>query len=99
MRKPDGTLLPGSGYGYMWWVGDSTLPTELSDQLYAAVGTGEQFLGVLPELDVVFVHRTDTDLPPSQFKPVNHSEIMTMLKMVVEAYAPGRKALDSAPDW
>ncbi len=91
VRKPDGTLLPGSGYGYMWWVGDSTLPPKLSDQLYAAVGTGEQFLGVLPRLGIVFVHRTDTDLPPEEFNTVDHSDIMTMLKMVAEAYDPERE--------
>jgi CubicO group peptidase (beta-lactamase class C family) len=42
---------PHSGYGYMWWV---------LEEVYYAAGTGGQRLFILPEDDLVIVHRTDT---------------------------------------
>jgi CubicO group peptidase (beta-lactamase class C family) len=49
---------PGlDGYGYMWWI----LGGELGDRgAYTATGVGTQTITVVPELDVVFVHRVDT---------------------------------------
>lgn len=47
---------PGmSGYGYMWWLLDEPLSGG-----YAALGAGGHAVVVLPEHDVVFVHRVDT---------------------------------------
>ena len=46
-----------TGYGYMWWVfgeGWEEYGT------YSALGVGSQTITVLPELDIVFVHRVDT---------------------------------------
>jgi CubicO group peptidase (beta-lactamase class C family) len=55
----------GYGYGYMWWVFPKGTPSkwpELSKyHKFAASGTGSQFLMVIPEIDLVFVVRGDTD--------------------------------------
>ncbi len=58
----------GRGYGYMWWVypagsfGDAAnLAQSNRYDKYSATGTGGQFILVIPEADVVFVHRGDTD--------------------------------------
>ena len=49
---------PGlKGYGYMWWV----LGGELGRQgAYTALGVGDQTITIIPDLDIVFVHRVDT---------------------------------------
>jgi CubicO group peptidase (beta-lactamase class C family) len=41
------------GYGYMWWidVGEG----------YSARGAGGHFIMIIPTLDLVIVHRADTD--------------------------------------
>lgn len=45
------------GYGYLWWV----LGGELGRHgAYTATGVGTQTITVVPDLDVVFVHRVDT---------------------------------------
>ncbi len=46
-----------NGYAYMWWVADS--PVE-GQKVFHASGTGGQIIFVIPGLDMVFVHRTDT---------------------------------------
>jgi CubicO group peptidase (beta-lactamase class C family) len=57
----------GTGYGYMWWtyragsVFTAKYPTLGKYTSYRALGTGEQGLWVIPEADLVVVHRADTD--------------------------------------
>lgn len=58
----------GKGYGYMWWVypaggfGEGSALSEL-DRYHklAAIGAGGHLLLVVPELELVIVHRADTD--------------------------------------
>lgn len=54
------------GYGYMWWVAangrhfdSATLP----DGAYTARGAGGHFILVIPQWDLVIVHRVNTFLP------------------------------------
>ncbi len=58
-------IAPGRGYGWMWWVYEpgslASLPTLNRHRILAASGTGGQLLAVLPDEDVVFVHRADTE--------------------------------------
>jgi len=56
------TVQEGTDYGYMWWVypqgGTDHLPEY---RVFTATGTGGQHILVVPEADVVIVHRGDTD--------------------------------------
>jgi CubicO group peptidase (beta-lactamase class C family) len=57
----------GSGYGMMWWTHEpGALPVESYPHLgrrnlVAGRGTGGQLVAVVPDLDLVYVHRGDTD--------------------------------------
>ena len=57
----------GTGYGYMWWTyqAGSTFtakyPTLARYTFFRGLGTGEQGLWVLPDADLVIVHRADSD--------------------------------------
>jgi hypothetical protein len=56
----------GTGYGLMWWTYDAgslgaPYPRLNEHDLYMARGTGGQALYVIPDADLVIVHRGDTD--------------------------------------
>lgn len=54
------------GYGYMWWVahGDVHFPQmSVPAGTYSARGAGGHYVVVVPSLDLVVVHRADTDTP------------------------------------
>lgn len=54
------------GYGYMWWVahGDVHFPQmSVPAGTYSAHGAGGHYVVVAPSLDLVVVHRADTDAP------------------------------------
>ncbi|MEJ2504530.1 MAG: serine hydrolase, partial [Gemmatimonadota bacterium] len=57
----------GAGYGYMWWTYDAgaldpdRYPELSRRALFMGRGTGGQGLWVIPEADLVVVHRGDTD--------------------------------------
>lgn len=74
-----------SGYGYMWWTGeeDGLFPhVSIREPGYYASGWGRQLAIVLPYLDLVVVHRVNTDLPnpfPSR------SEIGKLLWLILAA--------------
>jgi CubicO group peptidase (beta-lactamase class C family) len=57
----------GNGYGYLWWVfpGDPDAGSEWQrlDRI-AALGAGGHAMFIVPELDLLIVHRTDTDRGP-----------------------------------
>lgn len=56
----------GTRYGYMWWVfpkgygSDQGLEHVGQHEMYAALGAYGQVIMVIPEADVVFVHRVDS---------------------------------------
>ncbi|MSR61619.1 MAG: class C beta-lactamase-related serine hydrolase [Planctomycetes bacterium] len=55
----------GRGYGFLWWTyragSLAAYPHLNAHDLFAARGTGGQFLLVAPGAELVFVHRGDTD--------------------------------------
>lgn len=54
------------GYGYMWWVaveGRHFPFVHLSKGVFSARGAGGHVLLVVPDADLVIVHRVDTDAP------------------------------------
>lgn len=63
--KPHTDFGNGRGYGYMWWTYEpgslESYPVANNQRLYVGKGTGGQLLLIAPELDLVFVHRSDTD--------------------------------------
>lgn len=61
------------GYGYMWWVGGGIIH---------AAGTGGQRLFILPEQNIVFVHRVNTDIKGNRVKS---KKIHRLLDMILEA--------------
>jgi len=68
------------GYGYMWWTGIPGVPREMES--WAARGGGGHMILVVPELDLVFVHRVHMDRQHS----VNWGSIVGMINRVVAAH-------------
>lgn len=65
--RPVSDLGDGRGYAFMWWTyapgsldADRYAPIA-PYHIYAGSGTGGQLVAVVPELDLVVVHRGDTD--------------------------------------
>ncbi|HSR41771.1 MAG TPA: serine hydrolase, partial [Longimicrobiales bacterium] len=75
----------GGGYGYMWW----TLGGELGERgAYSALGVGTQAVTVVPELDLVFVHRVDTYAGDR----VRGGDVFELLRRLVDARRAGPAA-------
>ncbi|UCF05449.1 MAG: serine hydrolase, partial [bacterium] len=61
-----GGYIPGTYYGYMWWVFPVGYGAERSydrigeHAMYAALGAYGQVIMVIPDLQLVFVHRVDS---------------------------------------
>ena len=56
---------PDHGYGYMWWTGDGEscfAHVSVAGHCFYAAGNYGQYVVVIPELDLVVVHRVDTDV-------------------------------------
>jgi CubicO group peptidase (beta-lactamase class C family) len=51
------------GYGYMWWVWDAPGSSGPFAGAFTGMGAGGQFITVLPSLDMVIAHKTDTSQP------------------------------------
>ncbi len=65
--RPVSDFGDGRGYGYMWWtyaagsVSPETYPTMARYDSYMGRGTGGQAVWVIPDAEMVIVHRADTD--------------------------------------
>ncbi|MFO8234089.1 MAG: serine hydrolase [Bacteroidales bacterium] len=63
----DAALYGVDGYGYMWWVARDNnkyphLPSvDIPEGSYSARGAGGHMVLVIPEFDLVIIHRVDTD--------------------------------------
>jgi CubicO group peptidase (beta-lactamase class C family) len=69
------------GYGHLWWVWD---PLSASDPLagaFTAWGVGGQYITVVPKLDMVIAHKTDT----ANRKAVTARQYDAVLRMIVAA--------------
>jgi hypothetical protein len=73
------------GYGAMWWVWDQPrLPATLSIGAfygaYTAMGTGGQFLTVLPQMDIVISHKVEIEGDNAEeMTPLEYSTILQMV--------------------
>ena len=78
-------------YGYLWWVWDAPKSSGSFVGAYAGMGFGGQFITVLPELDLVIAHKTDTT-QPSQHSPrqrsVSGAEYDAILRLLLAARCP-----------
>ena len=79
---------PGTGYGYMWWIypkggmrQPERYPVLNTYDKFAAIGTGGQIILVIPEAELVFIHRGDTDFSGG----VSGPSIWLMAEKVLEA--------------
>lgn len=72
------------GYGYMWWVavGGRHFPGVELKNGYSARGAGGHFIVVIPDRDLVVVHRVNTDQPGPG---VNSSQFGRLLRLILEA--------------
>ena len=76
-----------SGYGYLWWVavnGNHYPKVELPDGSFSAWGAGGHFIAVIPALNVVIVHRVNTDDPA---KKVTLEQFGELLHLILAARA------------
>lgn len=82
----DGNARDGySGYGYLWWVavnGNHYPKVELPDGSFSAWGSGGHFIAVIPALNVVVVHRVNTDDPA---KKVTLEQFGNLLRLILAA--------------
>ena len=84
----------GAGYGYMWW----TMPGEVAKIhganalgeyfSYSARGNGGHVITIVPEAEMVFIHRTDTD----RRKRVSYDKVYSLLDMILAAQESEPKA-------
>jgi len=74
------------GYGYLWWVSRNGvhLPgVTLPEGSYSARGAGGHYILIVPALELVIVHRVNTDIDGQR---VESAEFGTLVKLVLEAH-------------
>jgi CubicO group peptidase (beta-lactamase class C family) len=74
-----------SGYGYLWWVaanGNHYPHVEIPDGSFSAWGAGGHFIAVIPALNIVVVHRVNTDDPA---KKVTLEQFGELLRLILAA--------------
>jgi len=82
------------GYGYMWWVWDAPNSPGPYQGAFTGMGAGGQYITVLPQLDMVVAHKTDTrQLSPhgsnKRNRTVSGAEYDSILRMLIAARCPG----------
>ncbi len=76
----------GIGYGYLWGIAaaDGQVGTTIGHEMYFHGGLGVHILAVVPELDLVMVHRVDTT-GPITFDDSRLGELLTMVATARES--------------
>jgi CubicO group peptidase (beta-lactamase class C family) len=70
------------GYGSLWWVWDAAHPSDPLTGAFTAWGVGGQYITVVPKLDMVIAHKTDT----ANRKAVSARQYNVILQMVLAAH-------------
>lgn len=84
----DAALYGYDGYGYMWWVvrDHNKFPhlpnVRLKEGAFSARGSGGHFIIVIPDRNMVFVHRVDTW---ERGNSVASEHVGTLLQMILDA--------------
>lgn len=76
------------GYGYLWWIaanGKHLPGVELADGSYSARGAGGHYILVIPPMDLVIVHRVNTDIPA---RSVSSTEFGKLVRLILDAKVP-----------
>ncbi|HCN79024.1 MAG TPA: hypothetical protein DIT13_17805 [Verrucomicrobiales bacterium] len=76
------------GYGYLWWIAQSGVHlggVTLPGGSYSARGAGGHKILVIPALDLVIVHRVNTDIEGRQ---VSSADFGALVRRILDAYAP-----------
>jgi len=71
----------GGGYGYMWWITGGLVLSNLEEGSYFASGYRGHYIFIIPDMDVVVVHRVNTDSDDI----VNSVEFLYLLGMIIDA--------------
>ena len=84
------------GYGYMWWVWDAPNSPGPYQGAFSGMGAGGQYITILPQLDMVVAHKTDTSQvsahgPAGRRRAVTGTEYDAILRMLIAAKCPGGK--------
>ncbi len=77
------------GYGMLWWVtvNHRLFPNvEVSDNAFAGTGFGGHYLVMIPDLDLVVVHRTN---PP--LSAISDEQFGALLKLILDAKINGER--------
>ena len=75
----------GGGYGYLWWVarnGKHLPSVVLPDGSFSARGAGGHYILIIPPLDLVIVHRVNTDIRNRQ---VTGQQFGTLVSLILQA--------------
>jgi CubicO group peptidase (beta-lactamase class C family) len=72
-------------YGYLWWVATESPFSDL--KMYSAVGRYGQSIDVIPELDLVFVNRVDSNRLTFAItrNSVNELQRLQLLQLILDA--------------
>jgi len=71
-----------SGYGYLWWIavnGNHYPKVEVPDGSFSAWGAGGHFIAVIPAMNLVVVHRVNTDDPARKGTLEQFGELLHLL--------------------
>lgn len=72
------TYAKGEGYGLLWWVDKKNFKYDY----YSAEGTGGHGLIVIPDLELVIIHRTNTFID----KRISYKQRGKLIEKIMEAY-------------
>lgn len=78
------------GYGYMWWVWDAPNSPGPFMGAYSGMGAGGQYITIIPQLDMVVAHKTDTS------QPSPHADGKRTRSVTMQAYDAVLRMLISA---
>ncbi len=76
------------GYGYMWWVAENDIhfpQMSVPPGTFSARGAGGHYVVVIPDRDLVVVHRADTDVPD---RKVTSLKFGALLERILAARRP-----------
>jgi CubicO group peptidase (beta-lactamase class C family) len=82
-----------TGYGYLWWVainGNHIPNATLQDGTFSAQGYRGHYIVVIPTLDVVVVHRVNTDIAGTNVDLAQFGRLLQLILDARDPIPPGR---------